>query len=116
MAMAKNPSEMGERLYNIVCKYDYCSDSFLNQFGPNVGDSVVVFVAAAKKTWYWKHTSEGWKLQFAPRGYTKNRGERVRPFDIRVRVNKDGTIDTGDAVQELTPVPTHELRKKVKKV
>lgn len=75
---------------------------FLNQYGPNAGDVVVLYDVAGRKVYFWKHkdTESDWELLFPPRGYRK-KPVRVRESDIRLRINKDSTISIGDDVTEL---------------
>lgn len=46
---------------------------FLNQYGPNAGDVVVLYDVTGRKVYFWKHkdSDSDWELLFPPRGYRK---------------------------------------------
>ena len=74
---------------------------FLNQYGPKPGDVVVLYDVAGRKVYFWKNNgTAGWELLFPARGYRK-KPVTVKKTDIRVRINKDGSISTGEVVSEL---------------
>lgn len=47
---------------------------FLNQYGPNAGDVVVLYDVTGRKVYFWKHkdSDSDWELLFPPRGYRKS--------------------------------------------
>lgn len=92
-----------ERLVSYCKEKSYLQPDFLDHYGPNIGDCVVILEEDRKKVWYWLHKVNGWELASQPRSYRKNRGEFLRPGSIPLKVCKDGTVLSGCSnVPELT--------------
>lgn len=75
------------------------SREFLDSFGVKPGQELVLYSVADRKVYFFHRDETDFRLKLV-------RGKRrlpikVRPTDIRVRINFDGTISRGEEVNEL---------------
>lgn len=54
---------------------------FLNQYGPNAGDVVVLYDVAGRKVYFWKHKDSDSDWEFKPSNHSKCRNYAAMASD-----------------------------------
>lgn len=71
----------------------------LDQFGAKVGEDLAIYDEAERTIYFFHHGEEGYRLRMK-RGKRK-RKTKVRPDDVLIRINFDGTVSHGiDEIEE----------------